>query len=116
MSRNAIAGGVLWIGLVVGSALSLLSLNTIDLLFLLAPLAVVPLGLDLALRVVKGEKNSLAIGVARRAQLPAALCTTVSFLFSPGIVATILVFPWLCLGCGLGIWGLSDKVWIGVPI
>ncbi len=106
MSRNAIAGGLLWIGLVAGSALSLFSLNTIDLLFLLAPLAGVPLGLDLALRVVNGEKNSLAIGVARWVQLPAALCTTVSFLFSQGIVATILVFPWFCLGCGLGIWGL----------
>jgi hypothetical protein len=110
MSRNAIAGGLLWIGLVAGSALTLFSLNTIDLLFLLAPLVVVPLGLDLALRVVNGEKNSLAMGVARWVQLPAALCTTVSFLFSQGIVATILVFPWFCLGCGLGIWGLVSLV------
>jgi hypothetical protein len=59
MSRNAIAGGLLWIGLVAGSALSLFSLNTIDLLFLLAPLIAVPLGLALALRVVNGEKDSL---------------------------------------------------------
>ena len=62
MSRNAIVGGLLWIGLVACSALSLFSLNTIDLLFLLAPLIVVPLGLGLALRVVNGEKDSLGFG------------------------------------------------------
>jgi len=107
MNGSAIAGGILWIGLAAGSAMGLLRLSTIELLFLLAPLVVVPLGLELFARFGDGQENSLPIGIARWIQLPAALCAVASFWFARGVVAAILALPWFCFGCFLGLFGLS---------
>jgi hypothetical protein len=106
MNRKAIAGGVLWAGLVAVSQLQWARLNTIELLFLLGPLVVVPLGLELCLRFTHEKEMGFPIFVARKLQLPAALCAIASFWLPQGIVATILALPWLVFGCFVGLEGL----------
>lgn len=110
MSRNAIAGGVLWVGLVALSRLQWVRLNTIELLFLLGPLVVVPLGLGLAFQFVGKMQIGISIRIAQKLQLPAALCVIASFWLPQGIVATILALPWFVFGCFIGLEGLMALI------
>ena len=106
MIRNAIAGGIVWAALALGSALGFFRLGMIEILFLLGPLVVVPLGLELAMRLGHGEQDQPPPRYARRIHLPAALCVAASFWFPPGTASAILALPWFCFGCFLGFRGL----------
>jgi len=107
MSRNAIAGGIVWIGLAAATRLQWAHLNTIELLFLLGPLVVVPLGLELCARSTDGDRAGLSFRISQRILLPAALCVTASFWFQQGMAATAFVLPWFGFGCFIGIRGLA---------
>jgi len=108
MKRSAIFGGVAWAALAAAAGLRLEHLTTIELLFLLAPLVVVPLGLELIVRVVP-EPEFLPLGRAvRTLQLPAALCVAVSFWISPGRAAVLLVLPWFGVGCLTGLMAVRE--------
>lgn len=102
MRRGTVIGGFVWTVLVVGSASDSFRLGLIELLFLLAPLVVVPLGLDLAERLAKARSDGVLIKLPGWMCFPAALCATASFWLEPGIGALTLVLPWFCLGCWLG--------------
>jgi hypothetical protein len=108
MKRSAIFGGVIWGALAAASLLGLARLTLIELLFLLAPFVLVPLGLELCAQSVGGAESSFLLGTARWVQLPAALCVAGSFRISPGIAAAILVIPWFGFGCVAGIAGLRS--------
>ena len=110
MIRNAIVGGAVWATLAAATILGIVHFGTIEVLFLLGPLVVVPLGLELSTRLGHGEENQLAVRAAPWMQLPAALCVVASFFFPHGAVAAILAVPWFCFGCFLGIWGLMSFV------
>jgi hypothetical protein len=110
MSRSAIVGGVVWIGLELASRLHWARLSTIEMLFLLGPLVVVPLGLGLCVRFTDRDGSFLSIHIAQRVQLPAALCAIASFWFQPGIAATIFVLPWFGVGCFIGLCGLKRLI------
>lgn len=69
------------------------ALGPMEILFLLAPLAVVPLALRLAAR--PGEAATRALAAARRLQPWAALAVVASFLVRRGPAAAALAFPWL---------------------
>jgi hypothetical protein len=103
--RNAIVGGGVWAALATGAILGFVRLGTIEVLFLLGPLVVVPLGLELSTRLGHREANQLAVRVAPWMQLPAALCVVASFFFPQGAAVAILALPWFCFGCFLGFWG-----------
>jgi hypothetical protein len=85
-----------------------MQLNTIELLFLLGPLVIVPLGLGLCLRSVPGMAIQLPIRLARYFQFPAALCAAASFWFPQGTSPTILALPWFGVSCLLGFQGLMN--------
>jgi YndJ-like protein len=110
MSRNAIAGGIIWIGLAAASRLQWAPFNTIELLFLLGPLVVVPLGLGLSFQFTGETQIGLPIRIARQLQLPAALCAIASFWLPQGIMATILALPWFVFGCSVGLEGLMALI------
>jgi hypothetical protein len=110
MIRSAIAGGIVWMGLAAGSRLQWTRLNTIELLFLLGPLVVVPLGLELCVRFAPENGIELPIRSARSLQLPAALCATASFWFQQGTGAMILALPWFGFGCFIGFNGLMSLI------
>jgi hypothetical protein len=69
------------------------ALGPIELLFLLAPLAVVPLGLGLV--VPPGLPPGRALALARRLRPWAALAVVASFFVHRGALAALLALPWL---------------------
>ncbi|MFY9531752.1 MAG: YndJ family transporter [Candidatus Acidiferrales bacterium] len=105
MRRSAVIGGILWTGLAVSSVSRFHPLGTIELLFLLAPLVVVPLGLEFSRRFGKGRAIDAAVSEGEWLQLPSALCVAASFGFAPGWAATVLTLPWFGFGCFLSFCG-----------
>ena len=110
MIRKVIVVGAVWSALGAGAMLGFVRLGTIEVLFLLGPLVVVPLGLELSTRLGHGEENQLAVRVAPWMQLPAALCVVASFFFPQGAAAASLALPWFCFGCLLGFRGLMSFI------
>ena len=110
MRRGTVIGGLVWTVLVASSASDLFRLGLIELVFLLAPLVVVPLGLDLAERLSMGRSDCIRIKLPGWMRFPAALCVTASFWLAPGIGALTLVLPWFGLGCWLGFGALFSIV------
>jgi hypothetical protein len=110
VSVNAIVGAILWIALAGGSALGLYRITAIELLFVLAPLVVVPLGLELSTRLGCEEKDQLPANYARWIQLPAALGVIASFWLPQGTGAAMLSVPWFTFGCFLGFSGFMRLV------
>jgi hypothetical protein len=110
MRRNAAFGGVLWAVLVLASQAHFVRLTTIGLLFLLAPLVVAPMGLELCRRLIPGEPLGVSLHVARWLQFPAALCVVAAFWRRPGIAAATLALPWLCFGSVMGIAALRNLI------
>jgi hypothetical protein len=106
MRRSAVTGGILWTGLALSSVLRFHPLSNLELLFLLAPLVVVPLGLELSRRSGEGSAIDAAVSVGEWLQLPSGLCVAASFGFVPGWAATVLTLPWFGFGCFLGSCGL----------
>jgi hypothetical protein len=104
--RNAIIGGISWAALAVGSVLGFVHLGMIELLFLLGPLVIVPLGVELSTRLDRGDQNQKHMRFVRRIQIVAALCAVSSFWFPQGMTAAILALPWFSFGCFLGFCGI----------
>jgi len=103
--RNAIIGGICWAALAVGSVLSFARLGMIELLFLLGPLVIAPLGVELSTRLDRGDQNQKRMRFVRRMQIIAALCVVASFWIPQGMTAAILALPWISFGCFLGFRG-----------
>ena len=106
MSRKAAAGGVVWLGLAAASRLQTAPLNTIELLFLLGPLVVAPLGLELYIQSNREKEIGFPIRIAQQIQLPAALGAAASFWLPRGVLPMLLALPWFAVGCLFGIEGL----------
>lgn len=100
MTRNAIAGAVIWCGLLAATRTNAIYLTWIELLFLFAPLVVVPLGLYLTDQVEIGTAPSLPERLAKTIHAPAAALAVASFWFAPGLIAGGLATAWVVL-CGL---------------
>ncbi len=94
--RSAAAGAVVWVGLVMAPLHPNYGVGTIEKLFLLAPLVIVPLGLRLTGPVAPGGRALLF-----------AIPLVASFLFPQGWLAALLAAPWVVftVWCGLtGLW------------
>lgn len=98
MRRNAITGAIVWSALFIAAETGAVDLAWIELLFLLAPLVIVPLGLFLTERVEGAWAAPHPEGVAKTIQLPAALMVIVSFFFQPGILAAGFATAWILFG------------------
>jgi hypothetical protein len=96
-----VGGFVVWLVLVALSIPGLAQLTLVDLLFLLAPLVVVPLGLEL----LPYRRPALKLAVA--VQGPAALAVVISILLPAGVAAGALALAWLVPTGLVGLLGLS---------
>jgi len=86
-------------------------LGVIELLFLFAPLVIVPLGLDLADRLVSGSLPSLE-HAARILQPLAALGVVAAFCIRQGPLSAALAAAWLALCLAIatsGAWSLLER-------
>ena len=97
---SALLGGVVWGALAAGSLAGRIDLGTIELLLLLAPLVIVPLGLELSARLEIFPQSSSLERYARHAQFLGAPLAAASFWLLPGGAAASLASAW-ALVCGL---------------
>jgi hypothetical protein len=88
----ATAGAAVWAGIAVLARIGVARLGAIELLFLFAPLVIVPLGLELG-RVLGG--GGLFHELARRLQPAAAALAVVAMVIPPGRFAGLLAAGWL---------------------
>lgn len=112
MLRSAVAGGVIWCGLLAAALANFAYITWLDLLFLFAPLVVVPLGLHLTSQVSTALHAPPPERWAGILLAPAALAATASFFFDRGTVAGALAAVWLAF-CGLlglsGLWRIFSS-------
>lgn len=99
MKTSAAFGGLIWCALSAAVFANRLHLNWIELLFLFAPLVIVPLGLELTARIEASEKPAGSERIARYLEFPAAVCAIASFVCSNRVSAAAFVLPWLAC-CG----------------
>lgn len=90
MKRGATIGSVIWLGLSAANRWCAVDLSWIELLFMFAPLVIVPLGLELSARLDRAFAEAAPDRVARAIQLPAALLVVASFFFPRGALAAAL--------------------------
>ena len=106
LSRSAFIGAFVWCGLLAAARMHRLELEWIDLLFLFAPLVIVPLGLELTGRIDWGVAPSLPERFACLIQLPCALLVVVSLCLERGILGAALSAVWLLFSGMLALGGL----------
>jgi hypothetical protein len=106
LRRNAIIGGLVWCCLFVGTVGGRLSFAWIELLFLFAPLVIMPLGLELIGRTEEGMAPALPERIARFIQLPGALLALASFFVDRGGLAATLAGGWFLVCVLLAFGGL----------
>lgn len=104
--RIAVVGAAAWLILLAGALLSFCRLSIFDLLFLLAPWVIVPLGLNLV--PAQGHRLSQVNAlVVRYLFFPAAALTTASFFSKDGQSAGALVWLWLIVAAAVALDGLE---------
>jgi len=91
---SAVFGAAVWAALAVGRKLEWADLSLIEVLFLFAPLVVVPLGMKLA-SMLASPDQSLFFRLAAYGQPVAAIFAGLSFFCPAGQVAAALAAPWL---------------------
>ncbi len=98
----ALGGGIVWLALVATRLAGLTHLTLIDVLFLLAPLTIAPLGL--ALIAFDDGVPQILLTAAIRVQPVGAVLAVVAFLLPIGLPAAVLASAWLvvCVIAGLG--------------
>jgi YndJ-like protein/DinB superfamily len=108
---TATAGAAVWAGIAVLARMGIARVGAIELLFLFAPLVIIPLGMELG-RVIVG------VGwlgeIARRAQPLGAACAVAAMWMGPGRRAGLLVLGWgiVCLlMAGDGVIDLVSASW-----
>ena len=113
MRKNIpLAGAAVWAGMAVLARLGIARVGGIELLFLFAPLVIVPLGMELS--GAMAETNALH-ELARRLQPLGAALGVVAIWLPPGRRAGLFSIGWL-LVCGLmagsGVLGLVRGPWL----
>ena len=98
-------GAVAWAGMAVLAHMGIAPIGSIELIFLFAPLVIVPLGMELARVIDRWERLD---AMARRLQPVGAGLAGLSLWFPPGRLAGTLACGWLVV-CGLtGLGGAVD--------
>ncbi|HEY1264249.1 MAG TPA: YndJ family transporter, partial [Terriglobales bacterium] len=114
--KSALGGAALWTAVAIIAGIHRAPFGVIELLFLLAPLVIVPLGLELGSSIAPSQ--SALESAARRLQPFAAILVVAAFWLPPGPRAAIAVLPWFAV-CGLiglaGVLGLLNKNVAGIP-
>jgi hypothetical protein len=90
LRANILIGAAVWVALALASFSPRVHLGIIEVLFLLGPWIVVPLGADL----VSGAENSKSIAVRDWVLIAAAALTTASFFLDNRIVAAWFASSW----------------------
>lgn len=101
----AVLGAVIWVGVAVLARIGVAPLGAIELMFLFAPLVIVPLGMELGR--VMGSDTPLT-RFARRIQPLAAALAVVALWLPPGRVAGGLACLWMVVCLSMTIAAIID--------
>lgn len=117
---SATVGSSVWALLAVAARAGLARIGAIELMFLFAPLVVLPLGMELGRLLVRDSRllaenprskwSSHVEWIARRAQPFGAACAVVAILLPTGIAAGLLAGGWLLVCLLAGGSGVIDAV------
>lgn len=105
--REASFGAVVWFGLCLSSFLPGIHRGIIEILFLLAPWMVVPLGVSL----LAARRPSRSLLIASWMIPPAAALVTASFFVERSLLAACLASSWV-LVCLVLVWDACGRLWI----
>ncbi len=108
--KSAMLGGAAWAVLFAAAAAGRVTLGTIELLFLLAPLVIVPLGLAVAATLESNARLERLHRTLCFAQPFGAALAVASFWFAPGVRAGALAGVWLLVCALVGLYGLARLV------
>ena len=111
--KSAILGGIGWLSVLWVSKTTNAPIGTIEQLFLLAPLVIVPLGFLLAQTSDQQGWNRYLLQLACRLQPFAGFLVVISFWLTPGILTVVLTLPWLLVSGLVGLAGLRDLLRTG---
>jgi hypothetical protein len=103
----ATVGAGVWAGMAVLARMGTARIGEIELLFLFAPLVIVPLGMEL--QRVMGA-GGWCVDLARRLQPIGAAAAVVSICLAPGRTAALLALGWMAV-CGLMVWSGLAALW-----
>jgi hypothetical protein len=98
-------GVFLWAAVAVAARIGIAPIGAIELMFVFAPLVIVPLGMQLA-RVLGNDSPSVRF--ARRVQPIAAALALVAVWLPPGRLAACLACAWMTVCLLMGVGGLID--------
>ena len=101
----ATGGAAVWAGMAVLARMGIARIGAIELLFLFAPLVIVPLGMELARVLGSGNRASQR---ARYVQPFGAACVVLAILFPPGKWAGMITLGWMMVCLLVGSAGLID--------
>lgn len=105
---SAKLGAALWVAIAVLILWGRAPLGIIELLFLLAPLVVVPLGFEVMGRHAASTRSSALGRVVHLLQPLGATLAVISFWFRPGLVAGALSLGWLTVGLLTALMAILD--------
>src|SRR5882672_10676834 len=88
----SLCGAAVWAALATLAGVERARFGIVELLFMFAPLVIVPLGLELITRLTGARAH---VDAARILQIPATLAVVVAFWLPPGRSAAILSTLWL---------------------
>lgn len=98
-------GAAAWATIAVLAHLGTVPIGSVELIFLFAPLVIVPLGIEL-LRLIGA--TSPVVGIAQRLQPFCAALSVVAVCLPPGRLAGFLALSWICLCLLLAFSALAD--------
>ena len=107
----ATAGAAVWAGIAVLARAAIAPLGAIELLFLFAPLVIVPLGMELSREIAGSDPLN---SIARRLQPPGAALAVLAMWLPPGRRAGLAAMGWLLvclLLAGSGVVDLVRALW-----
>lgn len=112
----ATLGAAAWCGIAVAAHFGVARIGGIELLFLLGPLVIAPLGMELGRRLTsplpaqtaREEWGTRLFLIARVLQPAAAVCGVVALLLPPGRVAGVLACGWMLVCLLMGGAGIVD--------
>jgi hypothetical protein len=93
-TRSAVAGTCAWLLICALSTAGIFRFGVIEVMFMLAPLAVVPLALQL---IALESDSTWALHASIRLQPLAAAFAVLSFFIDRGVVAAGLTLPWIAV-------------------
>jgi hypothetical protein len=102
----AVVGAVVWALTALAARVGIARIDGIELMFLFAPLVIVPLGMELGRRL---GACGWGMGVAQRAQPVGAALAVVAMCLPPGRAAGVFALGWM-LVCALAAWSGAESL------